>query len=81
MDEVTIARALDVLSVALWVSGVAFMPTVLLPAVRRLKAPNDRLAFWDELTTRPATRARGSTSRGARSAMWIKEIKSNYRGQ
>ena len=61
MDEVTIARALHVLSVVLWIGGVAFVTTVLLPAVRRLKAPNDRLAFFDAIERRFAWQARITT--------------------
>jgi uncharacterized membrane protein len=33
MDDVTIARALHVLSVVLWIGGVGFVTTVLLPTV------------------------------------------------
>ena len=61
MDEVTIARALHVLSVVLWIGGVAFVTSVLLPTVRRLKAPNDRLAFFDAIERRFAWQARITT--------------------
>ena len=36
MDQLAIARALHVLAVVLWIGGVGFVTTVLLPAVRRL---------------------------------------------
>lgn len=61
MDDVTIARALHVLSVVLWIGGVAFVTTVLLPAVRRLRAPNERLALFDAIERRFAWQARIST--------------------
>ena len=61
MDDVTIARALHVLSVVLWIGGVAFVTTVLLPAVRRLRAPNERLALFDPIERRFAWQARIST--------------------
>ena len=61
MDEVIITRALHVLSVVLWIGGVAFVTTVLLPAVRRLKAPNDRLVFFDAIERRFAWQARITT--------------------
>jgi uncharacterized membrane protein len=61
MSEVTIARALHVLSVVLWIGGVAFVTTVLLPAVRSLKAPNDRLALFDAIERRFAWQARITT--------------------
>jgi uncharacterized membrane protein len=40
MDDVTIARALHVLSVVLWIGGVGFVTTVLLPTVRCVKTLN-----------------------------------------
>jgi len=43
MDDVTVARALHVLSIVLWIGGVGFVTTVLLPGVRRLKAPHERI--------------------------------------
>ena len=62
MDEVTIARALHVLAVVLWIGGVAFVTTVLLPALRRLRAPNDRLAFFENIERRFAWQARITTA-------------------
>ena len=62
MDEVTIARALHVLSVVIWIGGVAFVTTVLLPAIRRLKSPNDRMAFFDGIERRFAWQARITTA-------------------
>ena len=47
MDDVTVARALHVLSIVLWIGGVGFVTTVLLPSVRRLKAPHERIGFFD----------------------------------
>ena len=38
MDDVTLARAIHVLAVVLWIGGVALVTTVLLPAVRRFKS-------------------------------------------
>ncbi len=61
MDEVAIARALHVVAVVLWIGGVAFVTTVLLPAVRRLKAPAERLAFFDAIERRFAWQARITT--------------------
>ena len=46
MDDVTIARAFHVLAVVLWIGGVAFVTTVLLPAVREAKASAERVVFW-----------------------------------
>ena len=35
MDEIAIARALHVFAVVIWIGGVSFVTTALLPAVRR----------------------------------------------
>jgi len=61
MDDVTVARALHVAFVVLWVGGVAFVTTVLLPAVRRLKAPHERMELFDQIEKRFANQARIST--------------------
>lgn len=61
MDDVTVARALHVLAVVLWIGGVAFVTTVLLPAVRRLRPPDNRMAFFDAIERRFAWQARIST--------------------
>lgn len=61
MDEVAIARALHVLAVVLWIGGVAFVTTVLLPAARRLRAPEERLALFDAVEQRFAWQARVTT--------------------
>jgi uncharacterized membrane protein len=61
MDDVTIARALHVAAVVLWIGGVAMVTTVLLPAVRRLKNAEERIAFFTSVERRFARQARGTT--------------------
>ena len=61
MDQLAIARALHVLAVVLWIGGVGFVTTVLLPAVRRLKTPTERVAFFDAIERRFAWQARATT--------------------
>ena len=46
MDDVTIARSLHVPAVVLWIGGVGFMTTALLPALRRLPNPAQRTAMF-----------------------------------
>lgn len=62
MDDIAIARALHVLAVVLWIGGVAFVTTVLLPAVRRFAAPEERLGFFDAIERRFAWQARIATA-------------------
>ena len=61
LDDVSIARALHVFGVVLWIGGVGFVTTVLLPSVRRMKDPNDRVAFFEAVEGRFAWQARGTT--------------------
>src|SRR5262249_61903105 len=58
MDDVTVVRALHVLSIVLWIGGGGFVTTVLLPGVRRLKAPHERIALFDAIERRFAWQAR-----------------------
>lgn len=61
MDDTIVARALHVFAVVLWIGGVGFVTTVLLPAVRRLKEPAERVAFFEAIEGRFAWQARGTT--------------------
>ena len=62
MDDVTVVRAIHVLFVVLWIGGVAFVTTVLLPTVRRLKAPHERMQLFDRIERPFAAQARLSTA-------------------
>ena len=61
MDDVTLARALHVLAVILWIGGVAFVTTVLLPAVRDLHTPAERVVFFETNERRFGRQARVTT--------------------
>ncbi len=61
MDKLAIARALHVLAIVLWIGGVGFVTTALLPAVRHFKTPLERVAFFDTIERRFAWQARGTT--------------------
>ena len=61
MDHILIARSLHILAVVLWIGGVGFVTTVLLPAVRNLKAPTERVEFFDSIERRFAWQARITT--------------------
>lgn len=57
MDDVVIARAFHVLAVVLWIGGVGFVTTVLLPAIRNAPA-EQRLGLFDAIERRFANQAR-----------------------
>ncbi len=60
-DDANIARALHVLGVVLWIGGVGFVTTILLPAVGRMKNPRERVSFFESIEGRFARQARGTT--------------------
>ena len=55
------ARALHVLGVVIWIGGVAMVTTVLLPAVKQLKTPEERVQFFEKVEGRFAIQARVTT--------------------
>lgn len=61
MDHAVVARALHVLGVVLWIGGVAFVTTVLLPSVRRMRSPEERVQFFESVEGRFAWQARVTT--------------------
>jgi uncharacterized membrane protein len=61
VDDISLARALHVLAVMLWIGGVGFVTTVVLPTIRRSKAAAQRLAFFDDFERRFASQARITT--------------------
>jgi uncharacterized membrane protein len=58
MNDVAIARALHVLAVVLWIGGVGLVTTVLLPALRRMREPAQRLVMFQAVESRFAIQAR-----------------------
>jgi uncharacterized membrane protein len=61
MDDIALARAIHVLAVVLWIGGVAMVTTVLLPAIRRFKSTDERVAFFDAVERRFAWQSRVTT--------------------
>jgi len=48
-NQFIIARALHVIAVVLWIGGVAFVTTVLIPAIRNTQSPENRLNLFEAL--------------------------------
>ena len=61
METAILARTLHVLGVVLWIGGVAFVTTVLLPSIRQLKTPAERVNFFEAIEGRFAWQARATT--------------------
>lgn len=62
MTDFGIARALHLLAIVLWIGGVAMVTTVLLPAIHRTCAPEDRFAAFHAVEARFARQARWATA-------------------
>ena len=43
------ARALHIAAVVFWIGGVAFVTTVLIPALKKISDTNDRLELFEKL--------------------------------
>lgn len=54
-------QSLYVLCVVLWIGGVTFVTTVLLPSIRQLKTPAERVDFFETIEGRFAWQARVTT--------------------
>jgi uncharacterized membrane protein len=71
MDDFILARAVHVLSVVAWIGGVAFVTTVLLPAVRRSAPPERRLEEFHRFEGRFAPQARIWVLLAGLSGLWM----------
>ena len=61
MDGIIAARVVHVLGVVLWIGGVALVTTVLLPATKRLTAPEGRIQLFESIERGFARQARYTT--------------------
>jgi uncharacterized membrane protein len=52
MDDVTIARAVHVVTVVHWMGGVAFVTAVMLPAISVIVEPSRRLELFEAIEHR-----------------------------
>lgn len=61
MDDYYLARVLHVVGVVLWIGGVAFVTAVLLPAVKQMREPAERVEFFERMESGFARQARLTT--------------------
>jgi uncharacterized membrane protein len=71
MDDLVVARAVHVLSVLMWIGGVAFVTTVLLPAIRRAAQPECRLEQFHRFEGRFAPQAAVWVLLAGLSGLWM----------
>jgi uncharacterized membrane protein len=61
VDSFSIAKALHILGVVLWIGGVAFVTFILIPAIRRLDHLENQYDFFEKIEHRFAWQARFTT--------------------
>ncbi|WP_069385071.1 hypothetical protein [Halomonas caseinilytica] len=61
MEYYFLSRVVHVLAIVLWIGGVAMVTTVLLPAVKRAKSAEERVAFFEKVEARFAWQSRTTT--------------------
>lgn len=71
MGDFFLARAIHVLSVVLWIGGVAFVTITLMPAIRRTVPPAERLEGFHRFEGRFATQARVWVLLAGASGLWM----------
>lgn len=71
--DVTVALALHVAAIVVWIGGVAMVTTVILPAVRRTRRADERVQFFEAVEGRFAWVARGATLVAAASGFYMME--------
>lgn len=76
MDDITIARAIHVLAVLLWIGGVALVTLVVMPSIRGSTVPEKRLDAFHRLEERFAGQARLWVLLAGFSGFWMV-----YRGE
>ncbi|MEW9855043.1 hypothetical protein [Novosphingobium sp. M1R2S20] len=71
MDDFTIARALHVLAIVMWIGGLAFVTTVVMPFIRHSSEPRERLAAFHRVEGRFAPQAAFWVLLAGASGFWM----------
>ena len=71
MPSIVLARVVHVLSIVLWIGGVAFVTTVLIPAIRKLPNGAPRIELFEQLESRFAWQARITTMLAGASGLYM----------
>ena len=61
MEYFTLARVIHVLAVILWIGGVAMVTTVIIPAVKIMKAKEEQIETFEKIEGRFALQAKITT--------------------
>ncbi len=74
MGSLVFARVVHVLCVVLWIGGVAFVTTVLIPALRKIPSEAERFELFDRLESRFALQARVTTLLAGASGLYMLHV-------
>jgi len=61
LDNYVFARSLHILAIVFWIGGVAFVTTVLIPALKSTVDPKNRLALFEQLESKFSFQAKITT--------------------
>lgn len=70
-DQFVLARAIHILAVVMWIGGVAFVTTVLIPSLKDLDSGQDRMQLFERLEGRFAFQAKLTTLLTGLSGFWM----------
>lgn len=73
MDDVTLARAVHVLTIVHWIGGMAFVTLVILPVARRAVDPRQGLALFESVEQRFSSQVRLSVPLAGVSGFYMAE--------
>lgn len=71
LSTLVFARIVHVLSVVLWIGGVAFVTTVLIPAIRKHPSESERIELFERFEARFALQARVTTLLAGASGFYL----------
>jgi len=71
LEAYALARAIHVAAIVIWIGGVAFVTTVLLPMIERCSDPGEKLALFEQLENSFARQARWTTLLAGASGFWL----------
>lgn len=70
-DNFVLARVVHILAVVMWIGGVAFVTTVLIPALKRIDNESNRMDLFEQLEGRFALQAKITTLLTGVSGLWM----------
>jgi uncharacterized membrane protein len=71
MSTLVLARIVHVLSIVFWIGGVAFVTTVLIPAIRKHPSETERVELFERFEARFAVQARFTTAFAGASGFYM----------